>query len=278
MSKWEQYCERAPHDWELARWIRYQPDAGIGLPCGFNGLVAIDVDNEKAYAAVREVFGGIHPPTKIGRKGATAFFNAKGAKIQSRKFCEKRDPVTRKWPALVEILSTGNQTVIPDTMHPDTGKPYRWVHANLLEVRHPKDLPVITHRHIDDLKASLAQFMEPVRAIAARVTERKASLSDLERRRYEGFAHKALEAEAARIASQPKPGRNRELFRAVCNLGKFAANGILPSKLISDRLLEACDRNRLKDDNGMRDVMKTIQAGFNYARNDPLPQLQERPA
>ncbi len=274
MTGWERFCAKPASLGEMARWLADDPEAGLGLACGYGGLVAADVDDPRAFAAIRQVCGHLKPPSKIGRKGATGFFFDPTGLIESKVFRAKKGADGKQHP-LVEILAKGRQTVIPPTMHPDTGRAYRW-HNGSLEDLTPSDLPVITMAMIADIKAALSSHMEPEREFAPRAVERKIDLSELERRRYAGFAHKALDAEATRLASQPKPGRGRELFRATCALGKWASNGILPSKLITDRLLEACESNCLKTDNGARDVMKTIQAGLNYARNDPLPQLQER--
>ncbi|MGO9544172.1 MAG: bifunctional DNA primase/polymerase [Rhodomicrobium sp.] len=275
LTGWERFCVKPASAEEMARWLRDDPEAGLGLACGYGGLVGLDVDDPRAIPGVREVCGHVKAPSKIGSKGATGLFYDPGGLITNAVFKSKRDADGRQ-QNLVEVLSTGRQTVIPHSMHWGVKRPYYWHNASLEDLT-PRDLPIITPAMIADIEAVLAPHMEPEREIAPRAEVRKADLSDMERRRYLGFAHKALDAETARVAAQPKPGRNCEVFRASANLGKWAANGILPSKLISDRLLEACERNRLKADNGARDVMKTIQAGFNCARNDLLPQLHERP-
>jgi hypothetical protein len=275
MTEWERFCVKPASLREMAKWVRDDPEAGLGLATGYGGFIGLDVDDPRAVGAVREVVGHLKAPSKIGQKGATGFFFDPDGLIENAVFKAKRDE-DGKQQNLVEVLSRGRQSVIPHSMHWGAQRPYRWHNASLIDLT-PRDLPIITKAHLADIKWLLAPQMEPEREIVAEITERKANLSKLERRRYQGFAHKALDAEVSRLTTQPKPGRNRELFRAVCNLGKYASNGILPSKIITDRLLDACDRNRLKADNGVRDVMKTIQAGFDYARNDPLPQLHDRP-
>ncbi|MFY9639315.1 MAG: bifunctional DNA primase/polymerase [Rhodomicrobium sp.] len=275
MTGWERFCAKPASLGEMARWLADDPEAGLGLACGYGGLIGLDVDDARAYGPCREVLGHLKPPSKVGKKGCTGFFHDPSGTIESLVFRAKKGPDGKAGGNLVEVLSIGRQTVIPDTMHPETRRPYFW-HDNSLTDCKPSDLPVMTPALIAELKTALAPEMEPERVIAPRTEVRKVDLSELERRRYAGFAWKALDAETSRLATQPKPGRNHELFRATCNLGKWAVNGILPSKIITDRLLDACARNRLQADNGVRDVMKTIQAGFNRARNDPLPQLQER--
>lgn len=282
LHKWERFCDAAADAHQIESWARYEPNAGIGLACGFNDFIAVDVDNVKAYAAVREVFGGIHPPTKRGRKGATAFFSAKGAAIRAQKFRERpfensNGKIVR--PCLVEILAHGNQTVIPPSVHPDTAKPYIWIHASLEDVRHPRDLPVITQRHVDQLAEALAPLMPERRddEPTAPIKVRAADIDAARRRRLEGFAYAALQAESLALSHTGKPGRNAELFRISCLLGKWVANGIIAQGFIESSLLSSCQANGLLRDNGPRDVKNTIADGLFYARNDLLPDLAERP-
>jgi hypothetical protein len=276
LTGWDRFCLAPANAGEQARWIEADPQAGLGLACGYDGLFPLDVDDSRAVGAVREVVGHLKAPSKIGAKGATGFFYDPTGLLESFVFRAKLDETGAR-NNLVEGLGVGRQTVIPHSMHWGANRPYRWHNASLEDLT-PSDLPVLTAQMIADIRAGLAPHMEEERDVVHRVNDgRNATINDFERKRYQGFAQKALDAEVARIASQPKPGRNRELFRAVCNVGKFATNGIIPSKTISDRMIEACERNKLEADNGVRDIMKTIQAGFNYARNDPLPRLPERP-
>jgi hypothetical protein len=275
MSKWQGYCEAVMTPTEIGRISRMDPDAGLGLACGFNGLVAVDVDDPRVFTITRELFGPAHAPIKVGRKGGTAFFHGVG--IPARKFREKLNADLKR-PTLVEILSVGSQTVCPPTIHPDTGKPYRWVSGSLCEIGHPLELPPFRSEWLADLENALAPFMEPKRETAAFEAQRReiAQLSDIERRRYQGFAQLALESEAAALGKLSKPGRNSALFRATCLLGKWAHHGILSGEVIAAKFMDACQRNELAKDNGPRDVMKTIQAGFNFAQNDSLPVLSDR--
>jgi hypothetical protein len=281
LHKWEQFCDVAADARQIASWGRCEPEAGIGLACGFNDLVAVDVDNVKACGAVREVFGGIHPPTKRGRKGATAFFCSKGVSIRARKFREKpfensAGKIVR--PTLVEILAHGNQTVIPPSIHPETGKPYAWIHGSPEEVLSPRDLPVITPRHVEQLAEALAPIMPAWRddEPSAQIKVRAADIDAAQRKRFEGFAYTALKAETSKLAQTNKPGRNAELFRISCLLGKWVANGILPQDFLERSLLDACQANGLIRENGPKDVKDTLADGLFHSRNDALPDLTDR--
>lgn len=280
IARWQRYCESPMSEDEIKHIIRDDPECGLALACGYKDLIGVDVDNVKAYPAVREVLRGSHPPTKIGRKGATAFFYGPG--IKARKFREKpfrNDEGKVIRPTLVEILALGNETVIPDTIHPDTGKPYRWVCASLEDVRHPSELPAITQEHIDRLAELLAPLMPDRRDDGPRkpVRVKDAGLSAFDRRRYEGAAAAALRIKAADLAATAKPGRNDALFRAACGLGAYVLHGLLKQADLEKELVEACETNGLIADNGRGDVINTIADGLQCAGDDPFPKLKDRP-
>jgi hypothetical protein len=279
MHGWQKYCEKAAEARQIESWNRYEPDAGIGLACGYNDLVGVDVDDKRAVGPVREILGAARAPAKKGQKGATGFFRAPG--VRSRKFLAcpvENDKGKIIRPTLVEILGHGNQTVIPFTIHPDRGLPYEWIRGNLEDVAHPRDLPILTEQHVLDIAEALKPLMperdydveiEPVRV-------RRVDLSDLMRRRYLGNARAALSAETAKISDSAKPGRNTTLFKSTCSIGKWVHHGFIPESMLVQAFMGACDRNGLIKDNGPKDVRNTIADGLHASRNDDLPELVNR--
>jgi hypothetical protein len=95
--------------------------AGLGVAGGYGGLVPIDIDtaDKDILAAIATV---LPEPivSKRGRRGGTAFFRDSSGIIMPRKF------KGRDGNMLLEVLVTG-QTVIPPTIHPETGAPYQWL-------------------------------------------------------------------------------------------------------------------------------------------------------
>src|SRR5262245_53258148 len=121
---------KAPHRWtpslqkfELLRgWserpdpiLTAQPGAGIGVRCG-NGLVVLDCDDDDAALRVLEIL-----PSHVGKEGARGFSLAFRAdfEVPSENFTDANGML------MLQVLSNGRQTVIPPSIHPDTGKPYR---------------------------------------------------------------------------------------------------------------------------------------------------------
>jgi hypothetical protein len=279
MSKWERLCMKPLSAHEIDRIIRDDPECGLGLAMGLNDVAGVDVDDKRAIGPVREILGGAHAPAKRGQKGATGFFRAPG--VRSRKFLahpveNAEGKIIR--PTLVEILVHGNQTVIPFTIHPDTGEPYKWIKGSLEEIAHPRDLPILTEQHVLDIAELLKPFMperdydapiEPVKVKAV-------NLPDFMRRRLAGSAQAAFNAQTARIANSAKPGRNDTLFKSVCSIGKFVHHGFIPESMLVQAFMEASTKNGLVKDNGPKDVRNTIADGLHCSRNDSLPELVNR--
>lgn len=108
----------------LDKWNDSFPDANIGILTGAaSGVVCIDIDKEESI-----VLCPASPLVKKGSKGETRFFKYNGETAQ--KFHAQG----------IEILSDGNQTVMPPSIHPGTNSPYVWlseVYEDLPEI--PKE-------------------------------------------------------------------------------------------------------------------------------------------
>jgi AAA domain/Bifunctional DNA primase/polymerase, N-terminal len=109
-----------------------QLGAGIGVRCG-NGIVAIDYDNEDAALRVSEVLGD-SPVNKAGATAWTSFFRA-SFPVESEDFHNDNGEL------MLQVLSAGRQAVIPPSVHPDTGQPYRWTNGRSLYDTAPGELP-----------------------------------------------------------------------------------------------------------------------------------------
>jgi hypothetical protein len=95
-----------------------QPGAGICLLTGEQSdgthIFALDFDDDEvALAAMEQLPATID---KCGKRGYTPIYRSK-TKVESRDF-------RLDGKCYVQVLSGGKQTVIPPTVHPDTGGPY----------------------------------------------------------------------------------------------------------------------------------------------------------
>jgi AAA domain/Bifunctional DNA primase/polymerase, N-terminal len=133
-----------------------QPGAGIGVRLG-DVLVALDIDTDDAAigcALIDEVLPSpeLRTVTKAGKRGQTLFFRvSEGERIPSKRF--KVNGVI-----VAELLSSGKQTVLPPTVHPDTQLPYVWGNGMTLYNTDISTLPELPTDAVERIEAALAPF------------------------------------------------------------------------------------------------------------------------
>ena len=124
---WQQFCTRMPTDEEQQQWLTLYQKNNIGLPLGpQSGLICVDFDylDKDVETAVLRVLPPA-PWVRVGKKGfvrAYRYNNTSPSKIID---CDGK--------TVVEILSTGNQVVLPPSIHPETLRPYQ-ANRHLTEV------------------------------------------------------------------------------------------------------------------------------------------------
>lgn len=147
VKRWTMYCDEIPAADQIKAWGRDWPGCGVGLAMGVDigegqYLVALDVDQDDSVSDAIEALGG-YVSAKKGKKGLTIFCRTMG-RVKNKKITNKDKQM------VFEVLSHGSQTVVPPTIHPETGKPYHWVGEDLLEVD-LHSLPQIDQYVIDEL-------------------------------------------------------------------------------------------------------------------------------
>ena len=176
MSGWQKYRHEQPKEFLIKVWSNW-PDANVGIVTGTavtlpvlnNGIVtmvkyivvAVDFDTDD-YDILQELeaslpYSGVR---KKGRRGHTSFYLAP---VGTPGF---RTPI-------VELLSDTRQTVIPGSIHPDTGKPYIWTTAQTLLNTPAHDLPVLTaedlERFRDTVESITKKPLKPVEPVFQQV-------------------------------------------------------------------------------------------------------------
>lgn len=114
IKEWSKYCNELPSEELIDKWKSSYPDSNIGLCLGSaSKMIAVDIDKEEALS-----LAPLSPIVKKGAKGETRFFKFNG----EEQF--KRHDIG------IELLSSGSQTVMPPSIHPQTQKPYEWLQFN----------------------------------------------------------------------------------------------------------------------------------------------------
>lgn len=142
VNNWQHYCELKLDEWIFNGWQYSNANGNIGMPLGLaNKVIALDFDNDidNLHEEIIKLLEG-SPVKKKGAKGFTAFYRYNGES-------------PKKWykdgKAVVELLSTGNQTVMPPSIHPDTQQPYIWLTPDTLLDIKPEELPYLPTHFIE---------------------------------------------------------------------------------------------------------------------------------
>jgi hypothetical protein len=158
MKEWQRFRDTRPSAMEARLWSNNSPEANIAIVLGsqvrvdghpaplYLIAVDIDVDGDDYNELVRQVPRS--PMVKRGMKGETRFFLA-AKSIKSKPYNRASDK-----RRLVDLL-TGfdtRQTVVPPSVHPDTGQPYVWTAGPV----HARDLPIFDAGDLERMEEALS--------------------------------------------------------------------------------------------------------------------------
>ena len=206
MARWQDWCGRMPPEFLHERWESW-PDAGVCIAHG--QLVGADVDTDRTDVAAAVVAAlGPSPVRRRGRKGWMGYYRPGsgcgelGARLRwyDPDVCITGEDGRRSWPPLVELLLHGAQSVVPPTIHPDTGRPYIWLTPDTLEDTPLGDLPELPPDPVARLDAALGKLGLSRKnpnglARTAETCERTpAGAHDLEKPRFRSMNDRALAA------------------------------------------------------------------------------------
>jgi len=136
----------------------------------------------------------------------------------------------------VEILTTG-QTLLPPTIHPDTGVPYYWLTKDTLFNTAINHLPTLTEGHLQLLEEALAPWL-PKRI--ERVTQQTEVSEPVNDTRMQAYARTVLAAKVRELAGMVNGGRNDALFNAACCVGRYVHHKIITPAEMENALIGAC--------------------------------------
>lgn len=127
VNDWTRYSRVFPSELLISTWESKFSGLNIGLVTGeLSGVIAIDIDKDSALSMVP-----LSPVTKKGLKGETRFFKYNG------------ETNFKRHDLGIELLSTGNQSILPPSIHPDSGLAYTWNGQSDLISYDVDDLPIL---------------------------------------------------------------------------------------------------------------------------------------
>lgn len=241
---------------DLPRYFNCAP-SNVGTLLGESAGWIVDVDLDHARAV--DLADSFLPTTGMvwGRE----------AKPRSHRLYRLTGPAdTRKWASktagmIVELRSTGCQTIAPGSTHP-SGEPVRWDDDGEPATIDPADLIAALEALADAVRGELCEGPDTTGAPAPRLvspTPRGAS----------NYGREALRREAAKVAAAPEGARNDALNRAAFNLGTLIGGGEVDRADAESELLTAARACGLSDAEARRTIESGITSGAEHPRQRP---------
>jgi len=151
IPNWQGFLTNQPSQKTRKEWTQKLGDHGLCLLTGGEvlpgyQLVAFDVDDDKLVPFIKSMLVDC-PCAKRGKKGLTIFaLVPKSDNIKST--------TIRGGEGLgnIDFLAGGRCTVLPPTIHPDTGKSYNWIGVPITDVDYQM-LPIVDKATMELLKA-----------------------------------------------------------------------------------------------------------------------------
>lgn len=165
VDNFQRFSESLPTQEEFEIYESKYNDSNIALILGLNDLVCIDIDYDGEYRDefIKSIIASVVLENdtsksfvaKKGAKGLSFFCRGKmsGKKIKNTKDKEDNRPV-------VEILSKGNYTVLPPSIHPDINYSYVWTTPDTLLDVDVSNLIEITDKDVNNIKSTVSYFFE----------------------------------------------------------------------------------------------------------------------
>ena len=196
MPGWAKYCDSQPPEFIHDGWERW-PEAGVCIAHGSVVGLDLDTDRQDVAEALQKAVG-VPNVKRRGAKGWMGYYHLgeglDGAPARIRWYdrnLESRAPV-------VELLLRGTQSVLPPTIHPETGRPYTWLTDEALEDVTPEELPEITGTALDAIDRELGKIgitrQAPRRVADTDYDRSSASDHDLEKPFGRSLNDRAMEA------------------------------------------------------------------------------------
>jgi putative DNA primase/helicase len=116
---------------QIRAWWRRWPNANVGVACGASGITALDIDvrsyGDVSIVDIEREHGALpDTPQNLSGRGDGGLHHVFAGVVDTHKAADG-----------IDVKSDGGYIVVPPSIHPDTGRAYRWDC-----VRHPLEIPL----------------------------------------------------------------------------------------------------------------------------------------
>lgn len=148
-TDWSRYHDKPIEDFQQQAWLQQYPDSNIGIVLGRQArmvVIDIDTDDEEIKKRLLKILPD-SPWKRIGKKGMVLAYRYTGTRTFRIKNLEGE--------TICEHLSERTQVVLPPSIHPDTGQPYK---ANVPLYEVIENLPALDSQIEQMLRGSLTEM------------------------------------------------------------------------------------------------------------------------
>ena len=230
---WLPYQTQAPTEDEHARWFAKGTEGGVVLVLDNSGVVVLDCDGERQPARQLLETAGIKIPHACPRvitgRDRDHFYFRTERPVGRHVGLLKSDDVT------IDVLGTG-LAMAPPSIHPDTGRPYRWSPPFLERAQIPL-LPTRVHDLIADATRPTQPTLTPVNGPIPKGERERTLTSMLGAARRRGAQEPELRALAEAANQRCVPSLSgRDLDRLAHSISRYE-----PDTLNLDELLASVE-------------------------------------
>lgn len=163
LKGWQGLAAAVPGEQKQRELLERYADFNIGLLLGVQNLLGIDIDDPVLVPAFLKFLGLNRSDRRVllsgkkGKKGLTIFARMlEGHKAKSMVL------KSAAGNGNVDVLGTGKMTILPPSLHPETGEPYAYVGTPLSDADIDL-LPVITPEHLSVLGLAIgSEYILPI--------------------------------------------------------------------------------------------------------------------
>ena len=254
---WKVYQQQRARNRDLQWWDMDGLLQNIGVVCGAvsDNLVVIDLDGEWAIKTFSDLF-----PTLL----QTLTVTTGSGSGQHLYFRVDTLPATKKHSQGghngIELRSEGAYVVAPQSVHPDTRKPYQIASKR----------PIRRLSSLNDIQGwiELLNHEQKPAPVIQRKEERTSRFVDPARiLNPQAWTNAAVRDEARAVQNTPEGGRNDRLNTAAYNLGQIVGLGWLTRFAAHEALLHAALKAGLAEGEAAQTIRSGLQKGIDEPRD-----------
>jgi len=262
----------------LHAWLVQYPKSNVGVRTG-RQIICLDFDDESIWPLIRDLVPRTRA-VKFGARGFTLIYrqSASDPVVRSRGFVNR---FTKRM--MLEVLAHGRQTVLPPSIHPDTGKPYQWTMIGdwgdepLTEMCEVDGLGSLAQCEIDAIEARL-QAHGLTGAVRERGEATGRPITDADRPRYQAIMGIKLNEKLGELSGAARGGRQAALNGLCYAMSPYVREGFIAEGELEEVVRQACEVNGLLADDGEKQFSRDFYKGLTDGQHLELQALRDMSA